>query len=73
MRFNKVVLNGPSEKTHVTVTYLASHLKYQTSDGRRGAVCSLSNERRGRFDRLRVRRMWNSHAGSEAGHSRAGP
>ena len=50
MRFNKVVLNGPSEKTHVTVTYLASHLKYQTSDGGEPYVHYQTNGEGGLID-----------------------
>ena len=34
---DEMMLNGPSEKPHVVVTYLASHLKYEVSDGRSGS------------------------------------
>jgi hypothetical protein len=34
---DEMMLNGPSEKPHVVVTYLASHLEYMVSDGRSGS------------------------------------
>ena len=34
---DEMMLNGPSEKPHVVVTYLASHLEYEVSDGRSGS------------------------------------
>tara|TARA_R110000851_G_scaffold260520_4_gene413055 strand:- start:373 stop:915 length:543 start_codon:yes stop_codon:yes gene_type:complete len=34
---DEMMLDGPSGKPHVVVTYLASHLKYEVSDGRSGS------------------------------------